>query len=49
MDEVRNTPASAINGDGAEEQEEPASSAPAGEPEAPLAPASPQPDTEHEP
>ena len=49
MDEVRNTPASAINGDGAGEQEEPASSVPAGEPEAPVAPASPEPDTEHQP
>lgn len=48
MDDVRNTPISAIDGDGAEEQEEPTPSVPAGEPEAPVAPASPEPEPEPE-
>ena len=45
MDEARNTPGAAID-DGAEEQQETTNSVPAGEPEAPVAPASPGAETE---
>jgi molecular chaperone GrpE len=46
MQDPRNTPGAAVDNDGAEEQQEPTTSVPAGEPEAPVAPDSPGTDTE---
>jgi molecular chaperone GrpE len=44
MEDARNTPAAAVEEDVAEEHQEPTPSVPSGEPEAPVAPASPQPE-----
>jgi molecular chaperone GrpE len=44
MEDARNTPAAAVEEDVAEEYQEPTPSVPSGEPEAPVAPASPQPE-----
>jgi molecular chaperone GrpE len=49
MEDARNTPAAAVDEDAAEEHEEQTPSMPAGEPEAPVAPASPDPDADAEP
>src|SRR5579859_2413873 len=51
MEDPRNTFAAAIDDDGAEEQREPTTSVPAGEPEAPVAPVSPgtEPEADREP